>query len=72
MSESGSCFQDFRDVAGNGCLQFPCCSIEGFQFLVERFELFLEIFVASLAQAGYVAVKESFAFPRGMKQLSQL
>ena len=37
-------------------LQFQCFGIQHFQFLVERFQLFLEIFVADFLTCGHTNV----------------
>src|ERR1700677_55849 len=34
--------QNLRHVASNGLFQVACLDVEGFQFLVQRFELFLK------------------------------
>ena len=39
-------FQNVRHVAGDGLLEIPRLSVEGFQFSVQCFELFLKILIA--------------------------
>ena len=41
-----SCFENLRHVRGNGLFEFARVSIERFEFLVQGFELFLEVLVA--------------------------
>ena len=40
--------QNLRHIAGDGLLQFAGLGVQGFEFLVQRFELFLEVLVADI------------------------
>ena len=41
-----SCFQDLRDILRDGGFQLTRLGVEGFEFLIQGFELLLEILVA--------------------------
>ena len=55
-SAGASCFQDFGDVFRDGGLQLPRLGVQGFEFLVERFEWFLEVLVADGFAGGHARV----------------
>jgi len=45
-SGADSCFEDFRDVLRHRGFEFPGLGVQGFKFLVQGLELFLEVLVA--------------------------